>query len=255
MKINSPKKLTVNELLQNTRHRTQPIPQDKWKLYQEWHNVVFLHWRVSHSFIRKLVPANLEIDSFDGDPWVSLVAFDIKVRPVYLPFFPPISQFYEINFRTYVKYNGKEGIYFLSMEANKKLTSIMARAYSGLPYRFSNIITSRNSRCILSLNEKNKDSLQLEYNTGAPIVNKRELDIWLTERYSLFHETRIEKKPLFEYELHHFEWPLYHIGLKVQKINYSLFRDYILEKPVLAHYAPFQQVVTWGKRKLSGPKQ
>ena len=55
-----------------------------------------------------LVPAEIEIDLFEGKPWVSLVAFTMeKIRPRYLPYFPPISNFDEINIRTYVKSKNK----------------------------------------------------------------------------------------------------------------------------------------------------
>lgn len=63
-----------------------------------------------------MVPHDLEIDLFEGKPWVYLVAFTMeKIRPKYLPSFPPISDFDEINIRTYVKKDNKAGVYFLSI--------------------------------------------------------------------------------------------------------------------------------------------
>lgn len=115
--------MTVNEILKTIEHRPWPLPCGKWKYYQEWNNAVFLHWRVDHNELRKYVPDALEIDLYNGEAWVSLVAFTMeKIRPRNLPAFPPISDFDEINIRTYVKYNNKQGVYFLSIEGGNKIS-------------------------------------------------------------------------------------------------------------------------------------
>jgi uncharacterized protein YqjF (DUF2071 family) len=85
--------------------------------------------------LREFVPTDLEIDLFSGKPWVSVVAFTMNnIRPRYLPPFPPISDFHEINIRTYVTKNNKSGVYFLSIEASKKTSSMVSRLVSRLPY-------------------------------------------------------------------------------------------------------------------------
>src|SRR5690606_33910061 len=127
-------------------HRPWNLPSGNWKYYQEWNDGIFLHWQVDYNELKKLVPDDLEIDLFDGKPWVSLVAFTMeKIRPKNLPAFPPISDFHEINIRTYVKLNNKTGVYFLSIEGGKKLSCIMAKGISELPYRFSNIKRTKNT--------------------------------------------------------------------------------------------------------------
>ena len=35
-----------------------------------WHDLTFLHWRVSIAALRSLVPAALEIDTFEGDAFI-----------------------------------------------------------------------------------------------------------------------------------------------------------------------------------------
>jgi len=105
--------MKIKDILNTTAHRPWKMPSENWKYYQEWNNVLFMHWQVELEALRPLVPKDMEIDLFGGKPWVSLVAFTMqKIRPKQLPSFPPISDFDEINIRTYVHYNGKPGVYF-----------------------------------------------------------------------------------------------------------------------------------------------
>ncbi len=67
--------MRIRDLLKATTHRPWDLPEGKWKYYQEWNNAVFLHWKVDIADLRKFVPEDLEIDLFEGRPWVSLVAF------------------------------------------------------------------------------------------------------------------------------------------------------------------------------------
>lgn len=137
--------MTIREILNTTNHRPWKIPNENWKFYQEWNNAIFLHWQVELSELKKFVPKELEIDLFDGKPWISVVAFTMeKIRPKNLPAFPPISDFDEINIRTYVKSNNKTGVYFLSIEGGKSLSCIVAKGMSELPYRFSKIKRTEN---------------------------------------------------------------------------------------------------------------
>ena len=95
--------MRIPEILNTNEHRPWGMPTEKWRFYQEWNNAIFLHWQVELSELKKFVPKELEIDLFDGKPWVSVVAFTMeKIRPKNLPSFPPISNFHFINIRTYV---------------------------------------------------------------------------------------------------------------------------------------------------------
>jgi len=132
--------MTIQEILNTTKHRPWKMPTNQWKFYQEWNNAIFLHYQVNLNELEKLVPEELEIDLFEGKPWISVVAFTMeKIRPKNLPYFSPISNFDEINIRTYVKSNHKSGVYFLSIEAGNKISCKVAKRLSELPYRFSEI--------------------------------------------------------------------------------------------------------------------
>lgn len=237
--------MTIRDILNITEHRPWKMPTKSWKFYQEWNNALFLHWQVELSELEKFVPKELEIDLFEGKPWVSVVAFTMeKIRPKNLPSFSPISDFDEINIRTYVKSNNKTGVYFLSIEGGTNLSCKIAKRMSELPYRFSKIKRTENQ--YVSSNSEFNDTLNIEYSIGKGLKEKTELDKWLTERYALFQDT---EKAINQFEIHHLEWPISEIELKKADLDYPRFGKLIKNEPNKIHYSKGVKVIAWGKKK------
>ncbi len=237
--------MTIKEILSTIEHRPWKLPAENWKFYQEWNNAVFLHWQVDLSTLMKFVPEELEIDLYEEKPWVSLVAFTMeKIRPKNLPSFAPISDFDEINIRTYVKSNNKAGVYFLSIEGGTSLSCKLAKAISDLPYRYSKIKRSNNH--YRSYNTEFNDKLDIEFSIAEVVNDKSPLDHWLTERYALFQET---ENSINTYEIHHLEWPVNKIELKHLHFDYPRFKELIKSEPDKIQYSKGVKVIAWGKKK------
>lgn len=235
--------MSIDEILKTKTHRPWELPNKNWKYYQEWNNTIFLHWKVDEKELQKLVPNDLELDLFEGSPWVSLVAFTMeKIRPKNLPAFSPISNFHEINIRTYVKYNGKPGVYFLSIEGGNSISCQIARSLSELPYRYSNI--NRKNGYYHSSNSEFSDELEMKYKIGDNLVKKTGLDIWLTERYALFQDT---ENTINSFEIHHIEWPVNALEITQLNIDYPRFNHLINPSPERVAYSTGVQVIAWGK--------
>lgn len=238
--------MKIKALLKHTDHRPWELPEKRWKFYQEWKETIFLHWQVSDDELRKLVPPELELDLFEGKPWVSVVAFTMdNIRPRYLPAFPPVSHFHELNVRTYVKAGTKTGVYFLSMEGSKHLSCLVAKAASGLPYRYSAM--ERAAGFFHSKNKENKEHFSVAYTPGATITAKDKLLTWLTERYALFQYTR---HSINKFEVHHPAWPVQQIAIRQLQLSYPRFSRLLAGPPQLQHYSKGVQVVAWGKEKV-----
>ncbi|MEW7289749.1 YqjF family protein [Aquimarina sp. 2304DJ70-9] len=238
--------MNIKKIIHSVEHRPWKIPDRNWKFYQEWNNAVFLHWQVDYHELRKFVPDVLEIDTFEGNPWVSVVAFSMeKIRPHYLPYFPPISNFDEINIRTYIKSKHKTGVYFLSIEGGNKISCKIAKGMSGLPYRYSKM--NRTQQIYTSKNSGFGDSLKIEYTCKEKVNATTHLDKWLTERYALFQDY---KDVIHEFEIHHIEWPIQALEIKKLSIDYSRFGTLISEVPDKTHYSKGVQVIAWGKEIL-----
>ena len=242
-------KMRIREILNTREHRPWEIPAENWMYYQEWNHSIFLHWQVELEDLKKFVPKELEIDLFEGKPWVSVVAFTMeKIRPKNLPSFAPVSNFDEINIRTYIKSNNKTGVYFLSIEGGTKLSCKIAKGISELPYRFSKIKRSPNK--FESRNSEFNDRLDLEYKVGGVVSKKTDLDKWLTERYALFQDS---EDSINEFDIHHLEWPIQEIDLIKLKIHYPRFDTLLKKAPSKVRYSSGVKVIAWGMTKT--PRQ
>lgn len=229
------------EILARTAHRSSAFPKRPWKYYQEWNDALFLHWAVEETKLREFVPSDLEIDLFSGKPWVSVVAFTMNnIRPRYLPPFPPISDFHEINIRTYVTKNNKSGVYFLSIEASKKTSSMVSRLVSRLPYRYAKM--KRHDCVYQSENPGSGDRLTIHYNVGDRIRQKAAVDTWLTERYALYQEA---ENAMLDFDVHHDEWAVHKLHLSQVDITYPRFHQLLDNTPQITHYSPGVGVVAW----------
>lgn len=105
-------------------------PRGRVVMHQKWRDLLFLHWPISPALLRPLIPSRLDLDLFEGNAYVSLVAFRMMgVRPVGLPAVPRLSKFHETNVRTYVHFHGREpGVWFFSLDAANILAVKIARA-------------------------------------------------------------------------------------------------------------------------------
>jgi len=238
-------------ILDHTLHRPWPLPIGSWSYYQEWNNAIFLHWKVPSNLLEDLIPKNIVIDKLEGDAWVSLVAFTMEnIRPKNLPSISLVSNFHEINVRTYVTKNSKPGVYFLNIEAQKIISAWMAKSLSGLPYEKATIAREINSnkQSYLSENARKKLSLKLNFVVEESIKNKTELDKWLTERYCLYQETQGQ---LYRYEIHHNEWELKKVRIIGSKVDYRIGNLSLHTEPDLVHYSPGVQVFAWKREYIS----
>ena len=235
--------MTINEILNEHSHRPWPIPQQKWQFYQEWNRVIFLHFKIDAKQLKHFVPQHLEIDCFEQQAWISIVAFDMNhVHPRNLPSLDLVSNFHEVNIRTYVKYKGKAGVYFLSIEASKKIAAFICRKLSALPYRFSEM--ERTDSSYKSYNKDKEDQLFIRFSPGNSILAPSPIELWLTERYAVFHDYN---KDILSYHVHHPKWELKSIQISTLDFHYPQFQSLLKPKADMAHYAEGTQVLSWGK--------
>ena len=63
------------EILTHTAHRPWPPPSPPWLMTQSWNKLLFAHWPVAAADLRPLIPAGLQIDTFEGQAWLGIVPF------------------------------------------------------------------------------------------------------------------------------------------------------------------------------------
>lgn len=244
------KKATKANLLQSVSHRSWPLPDRKWSYYQEWNNALFLHWKVPAEILQQFLPDGLILDTFNGEAWVSLVAFTMeKIRPKNLPAFSPISDFHEINLRTYILQDNKPGVYFLNIEAGKSLSALISRTLSGLPYQKALMkrVKLENQETYTSNFKQKGFAFVAAYRFSDTVVAKSELDEWLTERYCLYLQQGTKN---YVYEIHHLPWDLQEVEVTELLTNYRIGEIDLNRAPDLVHYSKGVNVIAWNKQIL-----
>jgi uncharacterized protein YqjF (DUF2071 family) len=137
---------------------------------------------------RRLLPAGVELDTWDGAGWISVIAFRLGVCHRLLPPIAPFSDFLELNLRTYVRCRGEPAILFFSLHANSRLVVHVARWLTPLPYHFAGISYERDE------GEWHLRSRQLcsDFTPRGEVhaVVEGSLDAWLLERYVAYAPDR-----------------------------------------------------------------
>lgn len=62
-----------------------------------------------------------------------------KIKPINFPAVSIVSDFHEIDIRTYLTDKNKAGVWFLNIEVEKNISALVARMLSGLPYEKASI--------------------------------------------------------------------------------------------------------------------
>jgi uncharacterized protein YqjF (DUF2071 family) len=107
-------------------------------MLQRWGRLTFLHWRYQAGAVQSLLPPGLTVETFDGSAWVGLVPFRMTVGAPGGATLPWASRFCETNVRTYVRdQEGRTGIWFLSLDAERLGAVVTARTAYRLPYFWS----------------------------------------------------------------------------------------------------------------------
>ncbi len=165
-------------------------------MYQQWRSLLFLHWEWSIEEIQATLPDGLFVDTFLGKAYLGIVPFFMQnIRPRFLPALPSISNFMEMNLRTYVyDKKGVPGIWFFSLEANQKLAVLLARRFFHLPYQYARMSSSLTVAGAIDYRSNrrgtNMDHLQclFEYVADRDLISPSEnsLEFFLIERYRLY---------------------------------------------------------------------
>jgi uncharacterized protein len=175
-------------------------------MFQRWFHLLFLHWSLSPVIVQRTLPQGLQVDTFAGNAWIGIVPFFMRgVRPAGFVSVPGISNFLELNLRTYVRdMYGRPGIWFYSLDANQPLAVCLARVAFALPYKFADMSASVSDGEIDYWSHRFgfKNSLHYRYRAFEKLGEVRfgSLEFFLIERYRLFAR---RGNKLFTGRVHH----------------------------------------------------
>lgn len=192
-------------------------PNEPPVMYQSWQRLLFLHWRIDPAVIQKRLPLGLTVDTFDGSAWIGVVPFYMRnIRPCWSPVVPYVSNFLELNLRTYaVNDAGVPGVWFFSLDASRLLAVGVARSWFRLPYHWSAMsanvqsdgcVDYRSRRWFSSTNL----STSYRYRPRGDVFHAQPgtLEFFLAERYILFAD--LGQNRIATGQVHHVPYPLQH---------------------------------------------
>ena len=163
--------------------------------------------------MRKVVPAALPIDTFDGQAWIGIVPFRMtNVRPRGTPAIHGLSVFPELNVRTYTVLDGKPGVYFFSLDAANHFAVAGARLSFRLPYFYARMSCRSGEEIQYESRRADRASgparLVARYGPTGPVSESEpgSLASWLTDRFCLYTADR--RGRVHRAEIYHDPWPL-----------------------------------------------
>lgn len=191
-----------------------------------WRRLLFMHWPVPADLLRPHIPPALTIDTYAGgsfaeQAFIGVVPFRMAgTRARFTPPIPGVSDFPELNVRTYVRDgSGRPGVWFFSLDAASRLAVETARAVFHLPYFHASM------RCDAEPSPSPHGSwtryhsertdrrapgaaFRARYRPAGPVFTAApgSLDAFLTDRYCLYAADR--RGRIFRAEIHHDPWPL-----------------------------------------------
>lgn len=187
----------MNETTDRLKWRTRPA--GRAIMFQSWRRLLFLHWRFEPALVQALLPDGLTVDTFDGAAWVAVVPFQMRnIRPAWSPAVPHISNFLELNVRTYVvDRTGASGVWFLSLTANRRFAVWWGRTWFSLPYVRAQMLDAEPAPGCLHyscrrISPRSTAAGEFRYRLrGAPApAAQGSLEEFLVERYLLFSRGR-----------------------------------------------------------------
>lgn len=252
--------MDTTAILQDVAHRPYPLPAGPWVMTQIWHELLFAHWPIEPDVMRSLLPPILPLDTYERQAWVGVVPFRMSyVRPRGFPPVPRLSQFPELNVRTYVTVNGIPGVYFFSLDADNPVAVLLARKVFHLPYFNATMrcqrISSADETILYRSQRTHPGASPAEfaalYRPVAPVeyAAPGSLAYWFTERYYLY--TVVNQNQVYRGDIHHERWPLQPAELDLESNTMALSHGIRLpDMPPLLHYAQRQEVLIWPIRRV-----
>src|SRR5437773_5716036 len=228
------------------------LSQDGWAIAMTWHDLLFIHWPIHVDLLRPLIPPSLHIDTFDGKAWIGVVPFRMTgFRLRYIPWLPWISNFSELNVRTYVSHGEKPGVWFFSLDASSRLAVDGARWAFQLPYYHANMSIGKDDKDIHYHSTRihrgaPSASFTATYRPAGSVCYPAQgtIDHWLTERYCLYAADRYGR--VYYGNIYHNHWPLQpaEAEIAINTMTEPLGLKFRKTRPLL-HFSRRLEVVAW----------
>ncbi len=241
--------MTPHASLEHIDHRPWPLPGRNWFMRQEWNDLLFLHWEIDAGEIRRRLPPGVEVDTYGGTAWIGVVPFDMKgVTPRGIPAWRTMSDFPEINVRTYVTMEGKPGVWFFSLDVPNRVAVWGARTFFHLPYYHARMSVKREGEQVHYSHARGDLKFEASYGPLERVeAGEGSFERWATERYCLYAANK--RGRIFRGNVHHPRWPLHAASVEVREN--TMLRGWPVgamhPRPLFSRHLP---VVVWPLERM-----
>ena len=218
----------------------------------DWLDVIFVHYRITPAKLTPLVP--LPLDLYDGDAYVSLVAFtQSRLRPTIggrlgEMLVSPLAHHEFLNVRTYVRCGDVPGIFFMAEWIPNRVAALVGPRTYGLPYRLGRLRYDGMRREIEAAGGRLRVDVINDMG-GTPML----LEEFLHERYTAFtHRNGVTRR----FDVAHEPWPQRRVFVNVENAGLLEQSGDWLDHGQLAaaHYSPgVRDVIISPPRRVPRP--
>jgi uncharacterized protein len=226
-------------------------------LTAQWLDLFMANYRVEPSVLAPFVPTGTELDFWNGETYVSLVAFkffNTRVLGMPVPFH---TNFLEVNLRFYVRRAEKRGVVFIKEIVPRFAISLVARTLYGEPYE------TWKMRCLHVENDLtyawskaglfNEINVKFKSDKGVPADNSHES--FIIEHY--WGYTRRGPARTDEYKVEHPKWSLWETGDAKIDVDFGAvygreFDFLINSEPVSTLLAKGSEISVYKGEKIAG---
>jgi uncharacterized protein YqjF (DUF2071 family) len=197
-------------------------------LEAKWENLIMANYAVDPTILIPYLPKGVELDSFEGKCYVSLVGFMFNKTKIFNVPIPYLGSFEEINLRFYVvRKDGdtlKRGVVFINETVPYAAVAWMANYlykehYTAVKTKHDWELTDTSKKINYSWKKNKKwNTIQVNAKSKSNSMKTSSVEAFIFEHY--FGYTRVNEHKTLEYGINHPSWKIN------QVIDYSINCDF-----------------------------
>ena len=185
-------------------------------LEAKWENLIMANYAVDPTILIPYLPKGVELDSFEGKCYVSLVGFMFNKTKIFNVPIPYLGSFEEINLRFYVvRKDGdtlKRGVVFINETVPYALVAWMANYlykehYTAVKTKHDWELTDTSKKINYSWKKNKKwNTIQVNAQSKSNSMKNGSVEAFIFEHY--FGYTRVNENKTLEYGINHPSWKI-----------------------------------------------
>ena len=213
-------------------------------LEAKWENLIMANYAVDPTILIPYLPKGVELDSFEGKCYVSLVGFMFNKTKIFNVPIPYLGSFEEINLRFYVvRKDGdtlKRGVVFINETVPYAAVAWMANYlykehYTAVKTKHDWELTDTSKKINYSWKKNKKwNTIQVNAQSKSNSMKNGSVEAFIFEHY--FGYTRVNENKTLEYGINHPSWKInqvidYRIDCDFEKMYGSDFAFLNAQQP------------------------